>query len=252
MKNFITRKKIISFAGILLLILIWQIASNVYQSEHILPSPLMTLVTALEILADPELWPSILITILRGLEGFAISLFLSLIIGIPAGIYRSFFHFINPLLVTIRSTPVISFILLAIIWFGNEQVPVFIAILTMFPVICLNVIEGIRNVDEDLVEMGRTYNISNRGILKDIYIPSIIPFLTGGISNALGFGWRAIIIGEVLSQPRWGIGARMQDAQTFLMVSELIAWTLIAIIISYLFEYIVRIFEKRMLRWKSF
>ncbi len=251
MKNFITRKRIISLAGILLLILLWQIASSAYRSEHILPSPGKTIYTAFEIIMKPEFWPSVLVTILRGLEGFGISLFLSLFIGIPAGISKSFFYFINPLLITIRSTPVISFILLAIIWFGNEQVPVFIAILTMFPVICLNVIEGIRNVDQDLVEMGRTYKISYRGILRDIYIPSIAPFLTGGISNALGFGWRAIIIGEVLSQPKWGIGARMQDAQTFLLVSELIAWTLIAIIISSLFELIVRIVEKRTIQWKK-
>ncbi|MGC9342884.1 MAG: ABC transporter permease, partial [Bacteroidales bacterium] len=189
--------------------------------------------------------------VMRGLLGFLLSLLLAFLIGIPAGINQNFFLFINPLLVTIRSTPVISIILLAIIWLGNETVPVFIALLTMFPVICVNIIEGIRNVDSDLIEMSTIYKVKKQRILKEVYLPSIIPFLTGGVSNALGFGWRAIIIGEVLSQPLRGIGSRMQESQSYLLVSEVIAWTLIAIIVSYLFEILVRRIEKRVVIWKK-
>ena len=98
--------------------------------------------------------------------------------------------------------------------------------------------------------MGHVYKVNKRRILLGISIPSILPFLTGGISNALGFGWRAIIIGEVLSQPFMGIGTRMQDAQIFLMVSELIAWTLIAIIISYIFEALMRMVETKIVTWR--
>jgi NitT/TauT family transport system permease protein len=78
-----------------------------------------------------------------------------------------------------------------------------------------------------------------------------VPFLTGGISNALGFGWRAVIIGEVLSQPRHGIGTQMQESQIFLLVSELIAWTLIAVLISYLFELAIRNTETKLVKWKK-
>jgi NitT/TauT family transport system permease protein len=120
----------------------------------------------------------------------------------------------------------------------------------MFPVICLNIIEGIRNVDKELIEMGSTYRVRSFRILTDVYLPSIGPYLTSGISNALGFGWRAIIIGEVLSQPQFGIGTMMQRAQIFLLVNELIAWTVIAIIISYLFESTVRMIEKRVIKWR--
>ena len=128
--------------------------------------------------------------------------------------------------------------------------PVFISLLTMFPIVCSNIIEGIRSVDKSLIEMGTVYKVGKKRILLDISIPSIVPFLTSGISNAMGFGWRAIIIGEVLAQPLYGIGTRMQDAQIFLMVSELIAWTIIAIIISYFFESMVRMAERKIVIWK--
>jgi NitT/TauT family transport system permease protein len=250
MKNFITKNRLISISAIVFLFIIWKLISLWAGSEQLIPSPEKTLIAVVDVVSRKTFWPSLLTTIGRGLFGFAISLVLALLLGIPAGMNSTFRLFINPLLVTFRSTPVISLILLAIIWLGNEMVPVFIAVLTMFPIICTNIIDGIRDVDKDLVEMGKTYRVSKGRIITEIYLPSISPFLTSGISNALGFGWRAIIIGEVLAQPGFGVGTQMQNAQIFLQVSELIAWTLIAILVSSFFEFIVRKAEKKLVRWK--
>lgn len=250
MKNFITKNRLISVSAIILLFVIWKLISLWTGSEQLIPSPEKTLLAVADVISRENFLPSILTTIGRGLAGFIISLALALFMGIPAGLNTTFRLFLNPLLITFRSTPVISLILLSIIWLGNEMVPVFIAILTMFPIICTNIIDGIRNVDKDLIEMGRTYKINENRIIREIYLPSISPFLTSGISNALGFGWRAIIIGEVLAQPGFGVGTQMQNAQIFLQVSELIAWTLIAILVSSIFEFLVRLAEKKLVRWK--
>jgi len=120
----------------------------------------------------------------------------------------------------------------------------------MFPFICTNVIDGIKNVDQDLIEMSRIYKIEKIKIIKEVYFPAITPFVFSGASSAMGFGWRAIIIGEVLSQPKFGIGTLMQTSQTYLMVNEVIAWTIIAVIISSLFELILRKIEKNIIVWR--
>jgi NitT/TauT family transport system permease protein len=120
----------------------------------------------------------------------------------------------------------------------------------MFPFICTNVVDGIRSVDKDLIEMARFYRIGKRRIISEVYIPAIMPFIISGASSAMGIGWRAIIIGEVLSQPQYGIGTRMQSAQTFLNVDAVIAWTLIAVLISYGFEKIIRWGERKIVTWK--
>jgi len=157
---------------------------------------------------------------------------------------------LKPILVTIRSVPVISLILLALIWFNVDLVPIFIGFLTMFPFICTNVIDGIRNVDKDLIQMCNTYRIKKKKVIREVYLPAITPFIFSGASSAMGIGWRAIIIGEVLSQPQWGIGTFMQSAQTFLLVKEVIAWTIIAVFISYFFEFIIRKIEQQIVVWK--
>ncbi len=250
MNPFISKNRLISILAIVFLLGVWKVISYLAASGQIFPSPEQTMISFFNIVSTKHFMLSISATVIRGLTGFFIALLFAFLLGIPAGMSKPAFLFVNPILVTIRSTPVISLILLAIIWLGGELVPVFIALLTMFPILCGNIIEGIRSVDKSLIEMGTVYNVSKKRILFNISIPSIIPFLTSGISNAMGFGWRAIIIGEVLAQPRFGIGTRMQDAQIFLMVSDLIAWTIMAIIISYFFETMVRIAEKKIVIWK--
>jgi NitT/TauT family transport system permease protein len=145
---------------------------------------------------------------------------------------------------------VVAIILLALIWFNVEQVPIFIGFLTMFPILAINISQGIRETDPALVQMAHLYHVNNRKILQHIYWPSILPYLFSGISTSIGFGWRSVIIGEVLSQPRFGIGAMMQDAQSYLLVSEVIAWTIIAILTGAVFEVLIRWIEKRSIRWK--
>ncbi len=144
----------------------------------------------------------------------------------------------------------IALILLALIWLNPSLVPVFIALLTMFPFICTNVIDGIKSVDTDLVEMATFYKIGKYRIIRELYIPAILPFIISGVSSAIGIGWRAIITGEVLSQPEYGIGTLMQTAQTFLNVDAVIAWTIVAVIISYGFEKVIRWIERLLIVWR--
>ena len=236
MKISISKNSWFSLAGIVVILLSWELAARAIGSSNILPGPFFTLETLLSLLDDQTFYKSLGLTILRGLLGFVIALALGLTIGIISGLNPKIEAFFSPLLVTIRSTPVISIILLAIIWLRVENVPVFIGILTMFPILSTNLTAGIKEVDKGLLQMAAIYKIKLSRVFRDIYIPSIAPFTFSALLTAVGFGWRAVIIGEVLSQPRYGIGSMMQDAQSYLLVAELISWTLVAVFIGYIFE----------------
>jgi NitT/TauT family transport system permease protein len=250
MKISFTKKQYISFISVIVMLIVWKILALYFDSDFIVPQPEDTFLTVVKLFGDSGFIMVAGTTILRGVIGFIISGILGMGIGILAGISPGFNAFINPMLVSIRSTPVIALILLALIWFSPYVVPIFIAMLTMFPFICTNVVDGIRNVDNGLIEMARFYRVGRRRIISEVYIPAIIPFLISGASSAMGIGWRAIIIGEVLSQPQYGIGTKMQSAQTFLNVEAVIAWTLIAVLISYGFEKMIRWSERKIITWK--
>jgi NitT/TauT family transport system permease protein len=250
MKISFTSKQYVSIASVIFMLIVWKILAMHFDSGFVLPSPEKTLVTTLNLFSDSKFLSTVGTTILRGLAGFVLSAILGLGLGIIAGINPYFNAFLRPILVTIRSTPIIALILLALIWFSPGLVPVFIAMLTMFPFICTNVTDGIKSVDTDIVEMATFYRIGRYRIIRELYIPAIMPFIISGASSAMGIGWRAIITGEVLSQPKYGIGTLMQDAQTFLNVDAVIAWTIVAVLISYGFEKIIRWSERKFIVWR--
>ncbi|MDD4107453.1 MAG: ABC transporter permease subunit [Prolixibacteraceae bacterium] len=251
MKISFTKKHYIGFASVISILIVWKIMALYFDSDFVVPQPEDTFFTVVELFGSAGFLKAAGSTVIRGITGFVISAVLGIGVGIIAGINSGFNAFINPILIMIRSTPVISLILLALIWFSSGMVPVFIAMLTMFPFICTNVVDGIRSVDKGLVEMARFYNVGKHKIITGVYIPAIMPFIISGASSAMGIGWRAIIIGEVLSQPRYGIGTTMQAAQTFLNVDEVIAWTIIAVLISYIFEKIIRWSEHKIVIWRE-
>lgn len=251
MKIFFTKKTYLGLASVLTMLALWEALALYFNSDFILPTPGKTLAAVLRIFTETEFVIIAGTTIIRGIIGFIISFIAGVLFGVLAGISSNFNIFFRPFLVTIRSVPVIAIILLALIWFSPGSVPVFIAIITMFPFICTNVTDGIRSVDPDLVTMASFYRISRTRMLTEVYFPAIIPFIISGASSAMGIGWRAIIIGEVLSQPKYGIGTILQEQQTFLNIDAVIAWTIIAVLISYIFEKLIRWTEHRIVTWRD-
>lgn len=252
MKNSFTKQqKYISIVSIIVLLILWKLLSLYYKSDFILPSPEKTILTVFQLFISSDFLKIVGVTLLRGILGFIIAAAVGVICGILAGLSPRFHAIINPIIVITRSTPVIAITLLALIWFSPDTMPIFIGMLTMFPIICISVMDGMKNVDPNLINMAQFYKVERKRIVQGIYLPAIFPFIISGFSTAVGIGWRAIIVGEVLSQPKYGIGTQMQSAQTFLRVDVLIAWTFIAILISYLFELLLRHCEHKIIKWKS-
>lgn len=245
------KKYIYRTLSVIFILLVWKLGSVWLKNNLILPSPENTLTAFVRLMESVSFYKALIYTLLRGMAGMLLALFLGTLLGIWAGLNSSFHAFLEPVLVIIRSTPVISFILLALIWMGPENVPVFIALLTMFPLICTGIISGIRNTDRELVDMAQVYGVSRLRMIRGLYLPSLMPYLFNGLSNAMGFGWRAVIIGEVLSQPRWGLGTEMQLAQTYLLVSNVISWTIVAVLLGYLFEWLLQRIMAYTMTWKE-
>jgi len=250
MKIFFTRNSILFLVGVVAILVIWKIVSWNMSSSNLVPSPEETFKTFATILFSENSLLDYSRTIIRGLGGFIVAFALALILGLLAGSRSTFYAFFQPFLAMLRSTPVVAFILLLLIWFETELVPVIIAFITMFPIIYTNITKGMQEVDPGLREMMQVYQLSGVERFRSVYIPSISAFLFSGAATAMGFGWRAIIIGEVLSQPVHGIGARMREAYSYFEVKEVISWTVIAVLLSLLFEVLLTGFEKYTVKWK--
>jgi NitT/TauT family transport system permease protein len=132
---------------------------------------------------------------------------------------------LSPLFSVISATPVMSVILIAFLWFGQERTPVFTAFLMVFPVMAAAAMEGIKSVDPGLGELFRVYRIPAREKVLSLYLPSIVPFILGGLRSGLSLCWKVVVAAEVLVQPFRALGTGMQNAKAQLETAELFAWT---------------------------
>ena len=141
-----------------------------------------------------------------------------------------------PLMTVIKSTPVASFIILALIWLGRDILPMVITGLMVLPVVWANVSAGIAGQDPRLLEMAAVYQLSRISVLRNITLPTVLPYFRSALSSALGLGWRAGIAAEVLTVPQLSIGRRIYESKLYLETTELFAWTLTVILLSLLIE----------------
>lgn len=222
--------------GILLGIALWEIACHLIGQAIYLPSPYQVLLSLRALLGSQATYHILLVSSLRVLASFAIAAFSGIVIGTFAGLNRSLAEFLEPLVALFRSIPVISIIILAIIWLPSTQVPVFSGFLMCFPLIYISMVNGIRQTDPQLLEMARVYRLGKAATLQRIYWPSALPYLKTGMTGALGLSWKVIAAAEVLSLPRYAVGSRLHDAKVYLQIPDLYAWTVLIILLSFLFN----------------
>ena len=221
-------------------ITVWQLVYLYIGRDLYVPSPINVFKTLSNLALQASFWGSIASSLYRVIAGVVLSLVIGVILGILAAIKGYIYDLLQPLIIIIKSTPVMSFIIIALIWIkSSSTVPIFIVFLMCFPIIWTNVVAGIHNVDEKLLQMARGYGVGGLKVLKGIYLPSIAPYIYAAFITSLGLGWKVGVAAEVLSHPRKSIGTQLYSAKVYLETNEQFAWTVVIIVLSILLEAII-------------
>lgn len=215
----------------------WQVAHWWIGRDVYVPSPFLVFKTLFELMQDKKFWLIVYHSMMRVAMGIGLSLVMGVSFGIVSGLFKWVHTLFHPFMVVIKSTPVISIIIIALVWFRATHVPVFISFLMCFPIIWTNTVAGIHHVDTKLLQMARVYQVPRRHVLRHIYLPSLTPYLSAAMITALGLGWKVSVAAEVLSHPRNAIGSELHSSKAYVDTPSLFAWTLVVIILSLMFEY---------------
>lgn len=233
------KRIVLTCLSILLIPVAWQLLSWQMAQPQLIPSFPDLIRALLRLVYTPGFLVSIGTTCLRACVGLLLSLAAASITAFLLNRSEAIRFLFMPWLSLLRSVPVISFILLALIFLNPEMIPLLIASLTMYPLLTENLLKGLMNRRDSWKMLARQFHLNAWNRLFQINYPQLRPYLFSGLASAVGFGWRAIIMGEVLSQCVDGIGKRMKEAQVFIDVPELIAWTLVAIVLSWLTDKLI-------------
>ncbi len=221
---------------ILFWLAVWEIAYLLIDRDIYFPSPVSVVMTFFRLLTEKNTWIIVGLSTYRTLFAIIASAVLGVVFGMACGLNRTMYDFVNPLMVVLKSTPVVSVIILSIIWFRSTDVPIFSGFLMCFPIVFTGTVAGVRGTDPKLVEMCSFYKVGHWDMLKKLYFPAAKSHINASVISEIGICWKAVAAAEVLSMPRLSIGANLYFAKTSLDPALLFAWTVIIILLSFVFE----------------
>ena len=216
--------------GFLLFLAFWQVLSSFY-SPVILPPPRDVARAFFALVSSGQLAEHARYSVWRGLSGFGLAVAAGLPAGLLTGLSPAAAVLLRPAVVVLQVVPLISWLLLAMIWLGFGRVPTFIVFVTTLPLIIINTAAGVAAIDRQLVQMARVFKVPPARVLAQVYLPQVAPYVLAGMSAALGVTWKAVAMAEFMSVQK-GIGSGMAVARINLDTASLFAWTVFLVVLG--------------------
>ena len=239
---------LLSRAGVLAFyVALWALLAAWIAQPLLLPTPLEVAHRLLALLPDPAFYQSLGATLLRTLLAYALGIAGAVLLGALCAKSRIAELLLSPLLSAIRATPVTSFIVLALVWLSSPRVPVLTGFLMTLPVVYSALIQAIRAIDPDLLEMARMYRLGRAKTLVHVIVPSVLPAFVQSCLAAIGLCWKAVVAAEVIGVPKLAVGSRIYESKIYLETDSLFAWTLMIILLSVLLEALLKKAAKRLM-----
>ena len=233
-----------------LLIALWQMASSTGVLEsRVLPAPTAVVTAFWELLLSGELWKHVQVSAGRAIIGLVIGGGLGLFLGLLNGSSKVASTLLDTTLQMIRNIPALALIPLVILWFGiDETAKLFLVAIGVFFPIYINTYHGIRSVDPQLIEMGKSYGLTRWQLYKNIILPGALPSILVGLRFALGLVWVLLIVAETISAQA-GIGYMTMNAREFLQTDVVLVGILLYALLGKLADVLAVSLEKYLLRW---
>ncbi len=244
--SIISAKKTIKYVSVIAFwVVLWQVIALIVNQPLLIPAPVSVIVAMGKMVVTQGFWITLAMTVLRVVIGFIVGMLVGAVMALTAFRFKWFNALIAPLIYIVQSTPVASFIILALAWLGTSTVPTFICTLMVIPVIFSNLLAGLNSVDKDLLEMADVFKLSFFKKLINIYIPSLSSYIMSAAATGLGLGWKAGIAAEVICRSKNSIGNNIYESKFYLLITEMFAWTFVVILLSVLFDKILKLLYKK-------
>lgn len=240
----------LSFVGIFLFFLIWQMTVTLGIADSaLLPSPIKVFGTIWEKIGQPQpdgntLFINIVASLKVSLSGFL----LAIVIGVPLGLIMGWYGlaeaFLKPVFELVRPIPPIAWIPLVVVWFGiGLGAKALIIFFSAFVPCVINAYTGIRLTSATYVNVAKTFGASNTETFVKVGIPSALPMVFAGIRVALGNSWSTLVAAEMLAATA-GLGYMIQFGRTVarpdLVIAGMVVIGAIGAILSGLLTYAER------------
>jgi NitT/TauT family transport system permease protein len=222
--------------SVALALLLWQILSIAVADKLLLVSPIDVIKRLSEMIFEKEFISASLFTFKRIALGFLSGVVVGTALALTAGRFKFVETLLWPYMITVKSVPVASFVVIALLWINGANLSFLISFLMVLPIIYTNILEGVHSVDEKMLEMAEVFKMPFSSRLRFIWLPSLRFFALSGCKIAVGLAWKSGVAAELIGYPKGSIGEALYYSKLWLETADLFAWTVVIVVVSVVFE----------------
>lgn len=227
--------KMLRLLPFILIVVAWWAASDVMHlvPTIMLPAPSSVLQVIFDEAGSGNFLPAVTGSLSRFLLGLIIGVAAGAPLGIWLGVTKTAAAAVLPFLKFFQSIAGVTWIPLAVLWFGiSTEAAVFIIVNTTFFIVLYAVVTGVRTIPQSIFDAVRTLGGKRVAILWQVLIPGSLPHVLTGMRIAVGYGWRTLIAAEIIASGR-GLGVMIWEGQQQLDTAKVFAALLMIGIVSF-------------------
>lgn len=222
--------------AVIFALLVWQTAAVAVDQSILLVSPIDVALRMTTIWQVEGFASSIWFSFYHIAGGFLLALVSGILLAALSGRFKWVETALWPFMITVKTVPVASFVVICLIWLSAQNLSVFISFLIVLPVVYGNVLQGIKSEDGKMLEVAEVFRMPMLRRILYIHMPQLKPFILSACATALGMSWKAGIAAEIIGTPDGSIGKQLYYAKIYLDTDDLLCWTVIIVIVSVAFE----------------
>ncbi len=236
--------------SLVVVVLVWK-GLSLFFLPTFLPAPLELVDSLITVFDEPTSYLVVWKTLSRILVGLVFSMLFGTAIGLIMGLHRNLEAFLDSWVMVLLTFPAICWAFLGVLWFGLSDLgPIFTIVLIVFPFVAMNVWEGTKAMDKELIDMARVYRANRTLTVRKVLIPQLMPYLFSSLRIALSLSWKIALVGEAFGASS-GVGQKLIYYFEDTRVDMMLAWGVSFMILMVLIDVIVfRWWERRTFVWR--
>jgi NitT/TauT family transport system permease protein/sulfonate transport system permease protein len=219
--------------AILLFVLLWWSTARGLPA-FVLPGPWDVLRTFGTLLVEPSLLIHVGVSFARITAALVLTMALAIGLGLAARASELFSLVLEArILLVLNSFPGVGWAILGVMWFGvSNGTVIFIQVAIVLPFCLIAVLEGFRQIDAELEEMGRSFTRRRWLSFTRVTLPLLAPFLISGLRVATGIAWKIALVAELFGA-QTGLGYLLVQAQSNANAAMVFAICLVIVVIVF-------------------
>jgi NitT/TauT family transport system permease protein len=230
---------------------LWEVLPRTAVDPGYLPPFSEVARTVVDLFVGGEIYEHLTVSLQRSLSGFGLAVLVGIPLGLLMGGWRPVEEYLDPLVQTLRQTPVLALFPVFILCFGIGELSKVMMIFwgTVWPIL-LNTIGGTKSVDPVLVRSARSLGIRRFRLFRLVVVPATLPAILTGVRLGATFSVLMLVVAEYVGA-KSGIGAFVINSQYAFQIPETYAAIVILAAIGLSVNALLVALERRATRWKG-